>query len=63
MHSGLSKVECMVTPADLRRMLARASDNHAQNTPDIRVTPLDIARMKSKIQPQQSEEDESIFVD
>ena len=53
----------MVTPKDLRRMLARASDNHTQNTPSIRVTPLDVARMKSKIQPQQAEEEESIFVD
>lgn len=53
----------MVTPKDLRRMLARASDNHTQNTPSIRVTPLDVARMKSKIQPQQTEEEESIFVD
>lgn len=33
LHIGLSKVEDMITPADLARMLANAADKHTQNGP------------------------------
>lgn len=48
MHSGLSNVEYMITPADLRRMLAKPAGNHAQNQQQPTVTPLDLAKMHIK---------------
>ena len=48
MHSGLSNVEYMITPADLRRMLAKPADNHAQNKPKPAITPLDLAKKHNK---------------
>ena len=63
MHSGLSNVECMVTPADLRRMLAKLADNHTQNQTKPSVTPLDLARIHSKKSCVQNDENTQVFVD
>lgn len=48
MHSGLSNVDYMITPADLRRTLAKLADNHAQNQAAPVITPLDLAKMHRK---------------
>ncbi len=53
----------MVTPADLRRMLAKTADNHAQNQPKTAITPLDIAKMHLKKTCKQDCEEKQIFVD
>lgn len=63
MHSGLSMVESMVTPKDVRRMIANASGEHTQNQPKIKVTPLDIARMQRMIRPREDAREEQDFAD
>lgn len=63
MHSGLSNVEYMITPADLRRMLAKPADNHAQNKPKPAITPLDLAKKHNKKTSSEDSNQPQIFVD
>lgn len=63
MHSGLSMVESMVTPADLKRMLAKSAGNHAQKPKKQSVTPLDVAKSLYLQQQKIIDEDSSIFID
>lgn len=63
MHSALSMVKSMVTPADLKRMLAKAAVNHAQNAEQPRITPLDVARMLNTNPTHEDLEHEAHFVD
>lgn len=44
MHSVLSMVRSMVTPTDLKRMLAKAVENHAQKPVQSHITPRDVAQ-------------------
>lgn len=53
----------MVTPADLRRMLAKLADNHAQNQSAPQITPLDLSKIHSKKSLESNEEKSQIFVD
>ncbi len=63
MHSGLSNVDYMITPADLRRTLAKLADNHAQNQAAPVITPLDLAKMHRKKSWQQDSCEEQNVVD
>ena len=63
MHSGLSNVDYMITPADLRRTLAKLADNHAQNQAAPVITPLDLAKMHRKKSCQQDSCEEQNVVD
>ena len=53
----------MVTPADLRRMLANLADNHTQNEPHHSFTPLDFAKITRGKTCERNEEETRIFVD
>ena len=53
----------MVTPADLRHMLAKLADNHTQNQSKLAVTPLDLANMYRKKNHIQEEAEQQVFVD
>lgn len=56
-------VDCMVTPEDLRRMLARASNNHSQTRAKASITPLDLAKRISSHKQKITSEESSIFID
>lgn len=53
----------MITPADLRRTLAKLADNHAQNQAAPVITPLDLAKMHRKKSCQQDSCEEQNVVD